>query len=58
MKARIHGETISNSKSCQKCGGRMSASGRRWRCKKCGAIEWEEDSNLEKAFLNYDYTRL
>lgn len=48
MNVRIGGNAFSSQRSCKKCGGRMEQKGRDYKCKKCGFVEVDEETNFEK----------
>ena len=56
MNVRIGGNSYSSQRSCKKCGGRMEQKGRGYKCKKCGFVEVDEETQLEKnLFRRFSY---
>ena len=51
MNVRIGGNSYSSQRSCKKCGGRMEQKGKGYKCKKCGFVEVDEETNFEKNFF-------
>ena len=53
MKCNVKGGN--GTRKCKRCQGKMKLKGRYWECTKCRATEHEEETNMEKAWMKYEY---